>query len=436
MSTIIKNACIVTCDKDRIITNGYLRIENGKIVEIGSNNESTRDRANERAINANGKVVMPGLVNAHMHLYSQFAMGMIVPRMKNFSEILEGLWWRLDKVLTHEDVYFSGLLGLIQSIKNGVTTVIDHHASYGCTKGSLSHLAKAFQKTGVRGALCYEVSDRNGEKECEKAIEENINFASNIKDELLRGMFGLHASFTISKGTFKKIREINKNNLPYHVHCAEGTEDKNAVKKLFEAGMLTKGSIAAHCIHVDKKDIELLKRSGVFVVHNPVSNMNNAVGQAPYLELCKKEVPVGIGTDGMSAGIWTDVKTASVVHKNEAKDPQVGWNEVQKSALTTNAQIASSLFGKEIGKLKEGAVADLIIVDHVPFTEITSDNYWAHLLFGVANARVHSTIVNGKVVMENYELIGIDENEIVGDAKKLAKAMWKKFRHVSLRGTK
>lgn len=441
MSLLIKNACIITCDNDIVIPEGFLEIKDNKISALGP--MSTLSASADRTIDARGHIVMPGLVNPHMHLYSQFAKGLGIPKMTSFLEILEGLWWKLDKALNEEDVYLSGYLGLIEAIKSGVTTVIDHHASYDYIKGSLTALSKAFNETGVRGSLCFEVSDRNGEKKCREAILENVSFLeetakkSKSPDYLLRGMFGLHASFTLSSKTIKKVHEANENiEAPYHIHVAEGAEDAedsksrynlSVVRRLYDEGVLREGTIAAHCIHVNDDDLKILKKSGAFVVHNPVSNMNNAVGRAPYLKMCSIGIPVGIGTDGMSVSIFNDIKTASVVHKMAANDPQAGWAEVKKSALKTNPLIASSLFGKKIGMLKTGAEADVIISDYIPYTDIRSNNYWGYILFGVVNSRVSTTIINGKVLMENFKLLNIDEASIIKEARRASAMVWKKM---------
>lgn len=479
---LIKNACVITCDKDAVITDGYIRIEGNKIVAVGKMVDlippSTNDErrlpasasvagATNDVIDAGGRIVMPGLVNAHTHLYSQLARGISVPRMRTFGEVLEGLWWKLDNVLDKDCVYVSGVLGLIEAIKAGVTTMIDHHASYGFVKGSLNTLAKAFTETGMRGVLCYEVSDRNGEKQCNEAIEENVGFLGSLRsagggeaispspspspqggEGNLMGMFGLHASFTVSSATIKRVHKANeKFSAPYHIHVAEGPEDvadaksrykSSVIQRLYDEGVLCKNTIAAHCIHINDEDIQLLKKSGAFVVHNPVSNMNNAVGRAPYLRLMAAGIPVGIGTDGMSSGIMADVKAASVVHKGTvpvqkgdcplmAGDPQAGWDEVRRSVLEVNPLITSRLFGAELGVIKPGALADVIIVDSVPFTPITSENYWGHILFGVANSRIHTTIVNGQVLMKEFEIKGIDEVSVVKEARTLSEELWKRF---------
>lgn len=444
MPLLIRNACVVTCDQDIVVPEGYLEIRDGRIAGMGQEGSLPNDKRFDHIIDAGGRVVMPGFVNPHMHLYGQFAKGFITPKMISFLEVLEGLWWRLDRALKEEDVYLSAYLGLIEAIKSGTTTVIDHHASYGCIKGSLTAIAEAFSQTGVRGVLCYEVSDRNGEKDCHKAIDENVSFLEEVAEKrvlqgyILRGMFGLHASFTLSTKTLKRVVEANDRfGAGYHIHVAEGQEDAedakaqyncSVVRRLYDEGVLKEGTIASHCIHINDIDIGLLKDAGAFVVHNPVSNMNNAVGRMPYLRICAAGIPVGIGTDGMSAGIAYDVRTASVVHKESAGSPQDGWEEVKKSTLETNPGIVSHIFGRQIGKLKTGAEADVIISDYAPCTEIRSDNYWWHVLYGVLGARVNTTIVNGKVLMENFKLLNIDEDAAIKEARRFSSALWKRMR--------
>jgi len=458
---LIKNACIIQ-DSKKVISGGFLVIEDNVIKSIGPVRSVPREGADKLVIDAQGHVVLPGFINPHMHLYSQFAKGLAVGKMRSFGEILEKLWWRLDAALSEEDIYYSGILGLLEAIKCGVTTVIDHHASYGSIRGSLFILSRAFLRTGVRGCICFEVSDRFGKKARDEAINENAIFIEeSLKQKrldpayLLRGMTGLHASMTLSDKTLAHACELmNAYGVAAHVHVAEGPEDvadakkkykKSVVRRLFDQGILRRGTIAAHCIHVDDKDMGLLKKSGAFVVHNPMSNMNNAVGVAPYLEMHKKKIPVGIGTDGMSAGIFSDVKAASVMHKLNPQipprppllkggkggfytgNPQAGFFETMRSTMEINPAIASKIFGCQIGALQKGASADVIISDYAPATPITDDNIWGHILFGVMNSPVRTTICNGRVLMQDHKVLCLDEEMIVQESKKYAKRLWERM---------
>lgn len=458
---LIKNAKIISSAK-RVIADGYVYLKNGFVFDVGSSKKVPRV-SEATIIDAGGRVVLPGFINPHMHLYSQFAKGMAVPRMSSFGEILEKLWWKLDKALNEEDVYFSALLGLIEAIKSGVTTVFDHHASYGFIKGSLNTVSQAFLKTGVRGCLCFEVSDRHGNNARDDAIRENAEFLEScMKNEraktisslckgglgrALCGMVGLHASMTLSDHTLAEARrEMDNYSVGAHIHVAEGPEDvadakrkykEIVVKRLYNEGILRENTIAAHCVHVDKNDLDILKRSGTFVIHNPLSNLNNAVGVAPFLEMHKKKIQVGIGTDGMSAGIFGDVKLASVLHKlgggvrHSLSDTlpllQAGFAETKRSTMEINPQIASGIFGVKIGVLEKGAVADLVISDYIPQTPLTNENIWGHILFGVMNLPVRTTICAGRVLMKDFEIKMVDEEKIVVEAKKCAKKLWNRI---------
>lgn len=449
---LIKNGYIIV-NEDKVVCGGCILIEDGKIVSIGQavldsasrrSNDNTlffeRSGAKSRSkkltvIDAGGRVVLPGFINPHMHLYSQFAKGMNVPRMSSFRDILEKLWWKLDLALTENDIYYSALLGLIDSIRSGVTTVFDHHASYGSIKGSLDTIARAFLKTGVRGSLCFEISDRNGAKKRDEAIRENARFLESCgrhsrKDAHypLRGLVGLHASMTLSDHTLAESRrEMDNYGVGAHVHVAEGVEDARAVKRLYNEGILRAGTIAAHCVHVNDGDLDMLKRSRAFVVHNPQSNLNNAVGVAPFIRMHKKKVPVGIGTDGMSASIVGDVKLASVLHKIVAKDPQAGFMQTKRSAMEINSRIASEAFGYRIGVLEKGAAADVVISDYMPQTPLTSSNIWGHILYGVMNLPVRTTICKGRILMKDFEIKVADEAELASRSVKLSRRLWSRL---------
>lgn len=447
---LIRNAHIIT-GWDKTIAGGFLHLDGGVIKAAGSMKNIPRVNGAD-AIDAKGRVVLPGFVNPHMHLYSQFAKGLVLPKMSSFGDVLEKLWWRLDKALYEEDIYYSALLGLIEAIKSGVTTVFDHHASYGFIRGSLNTVARAFLKTGVRGCLCFEVSDRHGDKARDESIRENAEFMEGCRKIIkrnpaypLRGMVGLHASMTLSDHTLAESRrEMDSCEVGAHIHVAESEEDaadakrkyrESVVKRLYNEGILRENTIAAHCVHVDDKDLALLKKSGAFVVHNPSSNLNNAVGIAPFLKMHKKGIPVGIGTDGMSAGIAGDVKLASVLHKitmslrgpRGAAAISAGFAETRRSTMENNPQIASKIFGMKTGVLEKGAAADVIISDYAPATPLMSGNLWGHVLFGVMNAPVRTTICGGRVLMKDFEVTTADEDRIVAAASGCAKKLWSRL---------
>ena len=295
-----------------------------------------------------GKVIMPGLINTHMHLYSTFARGMALKDSPptNFQEILERLWWRLDKALTEEDVYYSALVPLMDCVKNGTTTIFDHHASPGTVHGSLFTLLKAARAVGIRSCLCYEVSDRDGKEIAEQGIRENVEFINACNrpgDDMAKGMFGLHASLTLSDETLSRCCKENAGTgAGFHIHAAEGRVDleeclrrhgRRVIERLSDFGVLGSKTIAAHCVHVDDREVDLLKESKTKVVHNPESNMGNAVGYAPVIDMLRRGVQVGLGTDGYTCDMFESLKVANILHKHQLGDPNAGWAEAPGHAL-------------------------------------------------------------------------------------------------------
>lgn len=440
---LIGNGKVITRDDNKpIIDNGCVAIEENKIVDIGLT-EAIKDKYKDsKFIDAKGKLIMPGFINTHMHYYSTFGRGINndSPRAKGLTDILKGLWWRLDKVLTLEDVYYSAMVPMIDQVKNGVTTVFDHHASPHAIKGSLFKIAEAAKVAGIRSNLCYETSDRDGEKIADEGISENVEFikyCNEKKDDMIKGMFGLHASMTISDKTLEKcMSAIEGLNTGFHVHCAEGIEDledsrkkygKGVIERWFDAGVLSDKTIAVHCIHTTDKELDMLKEKDAIVVHNPESNMGNAVGVAPVLELYKKGILLGLGTDGYTPDIIESYKVANIIHKHAKKDSNVAWAEIPEMLFRNNRKITERFIDGKVGVLKEGALGDVIVVDYNPPTPINEGNINSHILFGINGRNVDTTIINGKVVMENRNLINIDEERIMARSRELATEVWKRF---------
>ncbi|MBU3217953.1 putative aminohydrolase SsnA [Clostridium estertheticum] len=440
---LIGNGKVITRDNFKpIIDDGCIAVIENKIVEIGITKDLKNKYSDAKFIDAEGKLIMPGFINTHMHYYSTFARGMASdsPKATKLSEILKGLWWRLDKTLTLEDVYYSALVPMIDQVRNGVTTVFDHHASPSAVTGSLFKIADAAKEIGIRSNLCYETSDRDGEKICDEGIEENVAFikyCNNKNDDMIKGMFGLHASMTISDKTLYKCLDTMANlNTGFHVHTGEGIEDaedcmrkygKGIVERWYDAGVLCDKTIAVHCIYIKGKEMDLLKEKNTMVVHNPESNMGNAVGVARILEMYKKGILLGLGTDGYTSDMMESYKVANIIHKHVKGDSTVAWNEIPDMLFNNNRIITERFIDGKVGILKEGALADIIIVDYNPPTPINESNINSHLLFGINGRFVDTTIINGRVVMENRKLINIDEEKIMAKSRELASDVWNRF---------
>lgn len=440
---LIYNACVLTMDEQwNIIEDGAVYIKGDKIEDVGSSDELRRKYIEPAPLDAGGRVLMPGFVNAHMHLYSTMARGIALREEPPvaFIEILERLWWRLDKALDDKAVRLSAWLPLIQAIRKGTTTIMDHHASPRAIAGSLDVMAEIFEKIGLRGVLCYEVSDRDGAEAADTGIGENVRFIERCHkypSPLLRGMFGLHASFTLSEDTLRRSAEAARSlGVGCHVHCAEAASDveytrahygKSVAERFYEAGILGERAIAAHCVHVSESDISLLAETKTHAIHNPRSNMNNAVGCAPVLEMIRRGVRVGLGTDGMNSCMTDELKTAFILHKHENHDPRVGWAECPQMLFGTNPRLAGGIYGSETGVLKKGALADMIILDYFPPTPMAPQNLAGHILFGIVDAPVRTTIVGGRILMKDYVLTDIDEQEVSRRSREVAREVWKRF---------
>jgi len=431
---IIRNARVLTFDSaNRVLDSASVEVlEDGSIGAVGAIRRRAPDETG--AIDAGGRLLMPALINAHSHLYSTLARGITLagPAPKNFAEILASVWWRIDRALDARDVYYSALVGLVDSAKCGVGTVIDHHSSPNACPGSLDHIERAFREVGLRGALCYETTDRNGPRQAREGFQENVRFierARGFADGMLGASFGLHACFTLSDRTLRRAVEANHSlRAGFHVHVAEDRIDAGAVGRLRDAGALDGKTVAAHCLHVTARECAALARHRVNVVHNPQSNCNNAVGMAGLAELMQRGVLVGLGSDGYSPRMWDEFKTALHVGKLRAGDPRVGHAEAYAAAFLNNREIVRKVWGMDIGRIETGARADLILVDYFPPTPLDSGNLPGHLLFGVSNAPVDSLMVDGRWIVRGKVCVTLDERKVAARAAIRARALWQRLR--------
>ncbi len=441
---LIGNGRVITQDnKKPYLENGCIAIKDNIILEVGNTQDLKEKYKAYEFIDAEGNIIMPGLINTHHHIYSAFARGLILdnPPARKFTDILKNVWWKIDKKLKSEDIKYSAYTTLIDCVKNGVTTVFDHHASPMAIEGSLFIIADAAKDLGIRGVYSYEVSDRDGDEVLNTGIKENVNFinyASNLEDDMTKGMFGMHASFTLSDESLNKCVESMKGlDAGYHIHVAEGIEDlnhcleyhdKRVVERLMDFGILGEKTLAVHCIHINKKEIDILKKTNTNVINNPESNMGNAVGCAPVMEMMKNEVTVGLGTDGYTSDMLESMKMENIIHKHNLCDSNVGFAETSKMIFENNSKIAAQYFNKPLGILKEGAYADVIVVDYNPLTPINKNNLNGHIMFGLSGRSVETTIINGKVIMKNREIITVDEKKIFDESREVAEKLWEKLK--------
>ncbi len=442
---LITNGRIVTFgERNEIIEGGAVRIDGAQITDVGPAADLIAAFPQDEVVDAGEQLVMPGNICGHTHFYGAFARGMAIPGEppRDFPEILGKLWWRLDRALLEEDVKYSALVCLVDAIKHGTTTLIDHHASPSALEGSLDTIADAVREAGLRASLCYEVTDRNGMDEAEAGIAENVRFLQAVQDmgnPLLAASFGLHASLTLSDETLKNcVASAQGLDSGFHIHAAEGISDqedslrksgKRVVERLHDAGILGPRSILVHCVHVDAWEMEILRDTGTWVTHQPRSNMNNAVGVAPVETMLRGGIKVAMGNDGFSNNMWAEWKAAYLVHKLWHGDPRRGNGyDIVKMAVANNAALAGVFWpDAPLGEISPGACADLILVDYYPFTELTAGNLPWHILFGFEASAVTATMVAGRWLMRDRKLLTLDEEAIAARARELSSAVWQRY---------
>lgn len=449
------NGTVVTLGaENRLIEQGAVLVQGNRIAAIGTDSELHSQHPDAHYVDARGGLITPGFLCSHTHFYGAFARGMAIPGdpPRNFPEILERLWWRLDKLLTLEDTRASAEMFMADAIRHGTTCVVDHHASPNAVDGSLDMIADAVEQAGIRACLAYEVSDRDGPAVIEAGIRENERFIRSLRSArrvqaeagMIAASYGLHASFTLSPTTLERCAAGGADlGVGFHIHVAEDISDehdsvnrcgKRVVDRLEAANILGPRSIAAHCVHVDGGEIGRLAATHSNSVHNPRSNMNNAVGRAPVEEMIEAGVNVGLGNDGFSMNMMQEMKAAYLMHKLALADPRVMPGDlVLDIAFRRNARIMEAVFSPfspdfaPVGELNVGAAADLVLLDYYPPTPMSAGNFPWHLIFGIDAQHVNSTMVAGRWLMRNRVLLTVDEERIHARARELAGAVWKRM---------
>jgi cytosine/adenosine deaminase-related metal-dependent hydrolase len=379
--------------------------------------------AGDRVMECRGKLVTKAFGCGHHHVYSALARGMPAPKKipANFFEILQYIWWHLDKALDLEMIRASALVIAMAAAKNGITFVIDHHASPFAVEGSLATIAKAFDEVGVGHLLCYEISDRDGEAVREAGLVETANYLTSGRP----GLVGLHASFTVGEKLLEKAVDLGKKcKTGIHVHVAEDRYDQKdcqeryglrVVERFQQAGALDlPGTILAHCIHLSDHERSLVRQSGVFVAQNTESNLNNNVGVTGYQELGENII---LGTDGMHSDMLRSAKAAFLTGQGTEG---AGMETIYKRFRKVHDYI-------EMGGHGGDGENNLLILDYDAPTPVTGENFLGHFIFGLSADHVESVIAGGRLIVENRRPTLVDEGEVLGFAREMAGRLWKKM---------
>ncbi len=377
------------------------------------------EKTAKTVLDCRGMIATKSFAVGHHHAYSALSRGMPAPAKnpQSFREILQYIWWNLDKALNRDMVEASALATAIACAKSGASFIIDHHASPNFIDGSLEIMAAAFEKIGLSHLLCYEISDRDGEKIAQNGLDETNAYLKNYQ-----GLVGLHASFTLGDKTMKKASQLMENhNSGVHIHVAEGVYDQQqceehygmrVVERLKHFGMLeSPKSILAHCLHLSSYERRLLHDSKAWIVENMESNLNNNVGFFNAEGLGDR---IMLGTDGMHSDMLRSAQMAFFA--GQYKDT-IDFGSAWKRFRNTHNYIETNNF-------KGDGENNLVLLKYDSPTAINASNFLGHFIFGLNSSHVQHLISNGQLIMKNRTLLNIDEEEILEFTKIQSQRLW------------
>lgn len=416
-------------DYNRYIENGYVLFDE-KIVKSGSMSEFKN--SGYQVIDAKGQLLLPNFVCNHAHIYSIFARGLALPfNPHNFLEILEQMWWKIDNKIDNETTFYSGICAGKEFIENGVTTVIDHHASGTDILKSLTMLKKSLVDTlGLRAILCFETSDRYPVKDC---IKENISFMNRYKSNHIAGLFGMHASMTLSDKTLAAAAKQLKGG-PIHIHVAESKMDEedsinkygmSIVERLEKHGLVNPNSLIVHGVDISDKELDIVAKHGAYMVVNTTSNMNNAVGLPNIKNYLNHGVKVLVGNDGLSSNMANEYNNAYYVTHLYSESPTgLGLGDIL-AMINNSYDYVSKMLGIKLGRIEKDYEADFMLLPYQPFTDMNKDNAFGHLFFGIYPAlKPNDVYASGKCLLKNRKLVSKKANNLFNKSLEVSEKLW------------
>lgn len=443
---LIKNGVLVTMDnQERILEEHSVAIEGGKIVEIGKTSDLQRKHGGVDVLDASGRIVMPGIVCSHSHLYGMLLRGasLKITPPSDFTQILQRVWWPVDEALTFEDAYASALVACVEFAKSGVTTFADTYSGPNSINGVLDHIAQAVEEIGIRGFVAFEATERHSKEEGAMGVQENVRFAEKMRskpESKANPLFSIHASFTVNDDLIKQVKELaSKYHVPITIHASEGLGDvhhnlenygKRTIERLRDEGLLGPNVVLAHCVNLNENEIDIVAETNTGVAHNPMSNMLNAVGVAPILQMLGMKVNVGLGNDGYIFDMFENMRAAFLLHRVHHKNP----NAIDLYTILEMATInGARLYGmeREIGSIELGKKADMVIIKpSILPTPLNAGSVVGHLINTVDGDDVEHVLVDGKPIVKNKQLTTFDEKKAQLTSQTAAAKLWVRLKTV------
>ncbi len=442
-SLLIKNGVLVTMDDERRILEGHsIAIEKGKIIDIGKTSDLERKYNASEVLDASGRIVMPGIICSHSHLYGMLLRGasLKITPPSDFTQILQRVWWPVDEAMNSEDAYASALVASVEFAKSGVTTFADTYSGPNSISGVLDHIARAVSEVGIRGFIAFEATERHSKDEGERGLQENVRFAEKSRsnpDSAVKPLFSVHASFTVSDDLIKRVKALaSKYNAPITIHTSEGLGDlhhnlenygKRTVERLGDVGLLGPNVVLAHCVNLDENEMNMIAETNTGVAHNPMSNMLNAVGVAPILRMLEKKITIGLGNDGYIFDMFENMRSAFLLHRIYHKDPSA---LDPYSVLEMATRNGAKLYGMdtELGSIEAGKRADIIIVkpDVLP-TPLNASSAAGHLINTVDGDDVETVLIEGRHIVKDKRLLTFDESKAQSISQAAASKLWERL---------
>lgn len=421
MNILIKNADLLSMKDGENIQNGVdIAIEGDTIRYIG---DIPNDFIPNHIIDASGKLVMPGIINGHTHV----AMSLF----RNYADDLP-LWewlndkiWPLEEKLSEEDIYWGTMLSIVEMIRSGVTSFADMYFF-------TDETAKAVKETGIRASLARGLAGGDNEDDTRlNEVKELYYKWNNYDDGRITIMAGPHAIYTCSPKYLSKVVKLAEElNIGIHIHLSESKKEveesfdkygKSPIEHVKDIGLFKLPTLAAHCVHVSDKDIDILAENNVSVVNNPTSNLKLANGFAPIEDMINKGINVALGTDGSSSNnnlnMFEEIHLASIINKsvNQSATSIPAYTAIKMA--TVNGAKALNLYDK-VGTIETGKKADIIIIDMNKPHLCPKHNIISSLAYSAQASDVETVIINGKIIMENYEMKTVDIHKVMFNVKK------------------
>ena len=420
-------------DYKNYIENGYVVFDK-QIIEVGPMSEY-KDKG-VKPIDGQGQLLLPNFVCNHAHIYSIFARGLALPfHPNNFVEILEQMWWKMDAQIDNKATYYSGICAGKEFIENGVTTIIDHQASGLDITKSLTMLKKALVKDlGLRAILCFETSDRYPVDKC---IRENISFMQKNKSDHIAGLFGMHASMTLSNKTLDKISK-KLGDGPIHIHVAESKMDEDdsyekydmsIMERLEKYGLVNQNSLIVHGVDISDRELDIVAEHKAYMVVNTTSNMNNAVGLPNIKNYLNHGIKVMVGNDGLSSNMATEyLNVLYTTHLYNQTPLALGLGEVL-DMINNSYEYVSKMLNIKLGRIAKDYEADFMLVPYKPFTEMNESNAFGHVFYGLyPSLRPNDVYASGKCLLKNRKIVNKKVEKLFNESINVSKDLWTRIK--------